>query len=126
MLFRSRRNSTRSTETRPTISEIQLWDVATWQVRSVLTGHTCDGVKSVAFTADGETLVSTDGCDVRVWDVRTAKERAVLKDPDHEMDIFALSPDGKKLATACQEFSYQDGTVRIWDMAKLTAQKLNK
>jgi WD40 repeat protein len=56
---------------------------------------------------------------VRLWDVVTAKQHAVLKDPDHETDMFAISPDGKKLATACQEFSYKDGTVKLWDLTKL-------
>jgi WD40 repeat protein len=108
---------------RPKVTEaIQLWDVATWRLQRVFVGHG-RSVRSMAFTPDGQTLVSTDMSDVRLWDAATGKERALVKDANHETDTFAISPDGKKLATACQEFSYKDGTVQLWDMAKLLQQK---
>jgi WD40 repeat protein len=109
----------------PATSEVLLWDVATWKVREVLRGDQGE-VTSLAFTPDGRALVTSDGYDLRLWNVTTAKERAVLKVPTSGIDLFALSPDGKQLAAACSEFSYKDGTVRVWNVAKLLEQKVEK
>jgi WD40 repeat protein len=47
---------------------------------------------------------------IRVWDVRSGKQRAALK--GHTGSVFDLASVGKLLASAGQ-----DGTVRLWDLS---------
>ncbi len=89
-----------------------------------LIGHT-GLVRGVAFSPDGHTLV-TGSADrtVRLWDVRTSRELAILMDhTDTAASVsissrklassgVAFSPDGRTLATASA-----DATVRLWDFA---------
>jgi WD40 repeat protein len=66
---------------------VRLWDAATDQERAELQGHTL-AVESVAFSPDGERLVSASGPpglddpnqeEVRLWDTATGKELALYK-----------------------------------------------
>ncbi len=78
--------------------------------RATLKGHQ-DGVSSVAFSPDGQKLVtaSRDGT-ARIWDLQ-GNEIAVLPGHQDEVSSVAFSPDGQKLVTASG-----DGTARIWDL----------
>jgi hypothetical protein len=75
------------------------------------TGHT-GGVLSCAFSPDGTLLATaSDDRTVRLWDVTTSAELAVLTHPGWVEDC-AFSPDGTLLATASH-----DQTIRIWTVA---------
>jgi len=94
-------------------SQIRLWDVATRQpLPNRLAGHT-GGVLNVAFSPDGTVLASSayDNT-VRLWDVATSKQIAVLDDQGVLSDTLAFSPDGKLLASGGN-----DRTVRLWTVA---------
>jgi WD40 repeat protein len=72
-----------------------------------------DSVLRLAYSADGETLVST-GADrlVKLWDAETLREKRTLEiQPDWVMGL-ALSPDGRWLASG-----RYDGTVGIYDLS---------
>jgi WD40 repeat protein len=67
---------------------------------------------SAAFSPDGLRIASVSYTDltVRVWDVATGEEVAVLRGHEHHVYSAAFAPDGARIVTASR-----DGTARIWD-----------
>jgi WD40 repeat protein len=96
--------------------EIQLWEVETRMLRGSLRGHG-RAVTSLAYSADGRTLVSGSAdTTVRFWDLPAGREYGMLK--GHQAAVgfeglaVALSADGRWLATASM-----DRTVKLWKLA---------
>lgn len=91
----SRRMAVWSPRLRSTKS-IRLWDSATGAPLQTLEGHS-DGVRSFAFSPDGEMLASASYVKtVRLWDANTGAARQTL-----ELDVSGLSfsSSGKCLRT---------------------------
>jgi len=81
-------------------------------VRDLL--ETTDSVFAVAFSPDSK-LVAAAGADraIRVWEVESGKQTALIEDhADWILDI-AFSPDGKRLASASR-----DKTAKVFDVVK--------
>jgi WD40 repeat protein len=74
----------------------------------------------LVFSPDGRTLVTAgqDGS-VKLWDVQWRSLVGQLRGHTGWVLDVALSHDGKTLATA-GDYYYGDGTIRLWDMARLT------
>ena len=76
--------------------------------------ETTDSAFAVAFSPDGKKLAAA-GADraVRIWEVATGKELAVIEDHADWIFDLAWSPDGKRLATASR-----DKTSKVFDVEK--------
>ena len=73
-----------------------------------------DSVYAVAFSPDSK-LVAAAGADraIRVWEVASGKETALIEDHADWIFDVAFSPDGKRLASASR-----DKTAKVFDLAK--------
>ncbi|MEO8496631.1 MAG: WD40 repeat domain-containing protein [Planctomycetota bacterium] len=91
--------------------DVLLWEAASGNLIAALEGHTSN-VWSVAFSPDGQTLVSSgyDG-KVIVWNVAERKSTATLEKHKGWCRSVAFHPGGKQFATAGE-----DGTAVIWDL----------
>ena len=95
-----------------------MWDAATGQpVGEPLRGHE-DAVCSVAFSPDGQRIVSGSADKtLRVWDAATGQP---VGEPlrGHEDGVWsvAFSPDGQRIVSGSA-----DKTLRLWDAGNMTA-----
>ncbi|GAB4430412.1 MAG: hypothetical protein Kow0031_11260 [Anaerolineae bacterium] len=96
---------------------VRLWDTASGELLQTFTGSS-DGVLAVAFSPDGQTLVS-GGYDksARLWDIVTGGEIRRFEGHTDAVESVSFSPDGRTLITASD-----DGTARLWDVS--TGQEL--
>jgi WD40 repeat protein len=80
-------------------------------LRMTLDGHHAP-VTSLAYSRDGKTLASGSYDNtIKLWDVKTGKERATLKGHTNAVLSVAYSPDGKTLASGSM-----DRTIKLWDV----------
>ena len=68
------------------------------------------GVRFLAFSPDGSTLVGTAGPRLRVWDLAADREVALQKRGTRHFQGLAFTADGRRLLTVSN-----DETVRVWD-----------
>src|SRR5262249_58223099 len=66
----------------------------------------------LVFSPGGRLLASSDGFDVRLWEVATGKEVRTFRGHRNEVENLAFSANGRRLATASW-----DSTVLIWDLS---------
>ena len=83
---------------------------ATAQTTTEYKGHT-GLVFDVAVSPDGSTLATASFDNtIKLWDIKTGKEKATLKGHTQPVYCVAFSPDGNLIAS-----SGADNTIKIWD-----------
>jgi len=95
---------------------VVLLDLTTMTERVLEERHDA-GVRSVAFSRDGQNLLASGSADakVRLWKLGAEKEELLVSfEAPGSVSSVAFSPDGRTLACA----SAQDKTIKLWDIAK--------
>ena len=91
--------------------DIKVWDAATGGERLVLKGH-ADLVVGLAFSTDGERMVSADSAGwVRLWDASAGREIRAFRSNVGPLWSLAYHPDGRRVA-----LGGEDGMVSFWDV----------
>ena len=67
---------------------------------------------AIALSSDGSMLAVAGDWNAKIYDLKTKRERAVLKGHKGQVLSVAFSPDGSTVATGSFDF-----TVRLWDTA---------
>ncbi len=91
---------------------IWLYDADTGEELNIILGHT-QSVKSVSFSPDSRTLVSSSGDKtVRLWDIETGKPLKTLTGHTSSVKYVSFSPNNHILASVGM---YKD-EIRLWDV----------
>jgi WD40 repeat protein len=91
-------------------NRINLWNVETWQHAGTFDRFDF----RVALSPDGQTVASTAGESLCLWDLRTRRKLREIAGNVGTIWTIAFTPDGKTLAAGTHE-----GSVKFWNMATL-------
>src|SRR5262249_28348569 len=90
---------------------VRVWDAASGQELLTLLGHT-DPVSSVAFSLDGQRIVSGSWDKGKVWVAAHGQEDLTIRGDTGGGCSVAFSPDGQHIV-GCGS----DNAVKVWDAA---------
>ncbi len=89
--------------------EVMIWEIETGKFKTNL--EETDGVDNIIFNFDGSSLFGLTKDEARFWDIETGKVKMRIGHKRTYRHLYALSPNGKTLATA----RGNDNTVQLWD-----------
>jgi WD40 repeat protein len=94
---------------------VQLWDANTGKARPRTDGH-ARAIESLAFSADGKTIRTTDNAELRVWDAATGRPAGRISHP--ELVGFARwDAAGRVVAAGPNTIDDRRRTVAVFDAA---------
>src|SRR5262249_25455225 len=98
-------------------NEMKLWDVSALPQAGEQLAFAAEQnpASFVAFTADGQNLISAGHGGLINWDLSTGKPRA--KVAVLWSSAMALSPQGNKLAVATEHNEGRDGSLKLYDVS---------
>jgi WD40 repeat protein len=94
---------------------VALWDADKRKLVRQFGGHpvkVAGGVKAIAFTADSNSVVYSEGKTLCLSDIATGAEVRSFEGHESVVTCFALSPDGRLLASAEKD----DHVIRLWEV----------
>ncbi len=95
-------------------TRVRLWHLNAPPNPQVLPGHTPKEAWSLSFSPDGRTLASGgDDHLIRLWDVQTGRETAILAGHNSSVTSVAFAPDGQTLASGSFDLKKP---VILWDV----------
>lgn len=101
--------------------QVMVSDVSDNPIPLIFTGQHAWRIEALVFSPDGKRLVSgSKDNSIRLWDVETGVESAVLNGHVGDVNALAFSTDGLTLISGST-----DGTILLWDCKKI-AQQINK
>ena len=91
--------------------DVIILDAITGSQAAVFSGHS-GGVRSVAFSSDGRSLVSGgDDTTVKLWDIETSEDIRIFHGHSHWVQSVSISADCTKIASGSS-----DDTIHLWDI----------
>jgi len=93
---------------------IKVWDSNNWKMLNMLGGFS-DTITSVDWSTDGLLAAGSHDKLIRIWDTSDGRQVQTLRGHSDWVYSVAWSLDGSRLASGAQ-----DGTARIWNVAKGT------
>jgi WD40 repeat protein len=76
-------------------------------------------VSSVAYSLDGDRIISSDRDNVKIWDAKTGAPITIdtknLQIPKNNV-IYAVSPNGQKIVIGSDDIGSDDNVLKIWDV----------
>ena len=94
---------------------VTIWEIVAGEPRwsEARTFSVPESVRAVVFLPPGDRLATAGGDTARLWQVGTAAESVQFKQGSEMEAALAVSPDGKRLATAGN--GKDDRTIKVWD-----------
>ncbi len=89
--------------------KVRVWDITSPKPIDFPQKHDCP---AIALSSDGSMLAVAGDWNATIYDLKTKRERAVLKGHKGQIKSVAFAPDGLTVATGGFDF-----TVRLWDVA---------
>ncbi len=97
--------------------DLQLWDVESGKLIDTF-GYYANGIRSIAFSANGSLLAINTGHLIQIWELKSHKsmQKIKLADKYEYMLDLAFSPSGEILASVGGVFSNSDPHTKFWQI----------